>query len=86
VVHAFNPSTWEAKAGRCEFQDSLAYRMSSRTAMATQRNSASKKKKKKKKQVFRNKHIHTYTYIHTHTHTQRQRERDTMLPGEKRLK
>jgi hypothetical protein len=35
VVHAFNPSTWEAEAG--EF-------LSSRTARATQRNPVSKKK------------------------------------------
>jgi hypothetical protein len=37
VVHAFNPSTWEAEAG--EF-------LSSRSARATQRNPVSKKKTK----------------------------------------
>jgi hypothetical protein len=40
VVHAFNPSTWEAEAG--EFEASLVYRVSSRTAKATQRNPVSK--------------------------------------------
>jgi hypothetical protein len=41
VVHAFNPSTREAEA-------SLVYKVSSRTARATQRNPVSKKKKKTK--------------------------------------
>jgi hypothetical protein len=43
VVHAFNPSTQEAEAGRgrqfSEFEASLIYRVSSRTARGTQRNS-----------------------------------------------
>jgi hypothetical protein len=57
-VHAFNPSTWEAEAGgSLEFEASLVYRMSSRTAIATQRNPVSKKnknknKKKKKRKEF----------------------------------
>jgi hypothetical protein len=42
VVHAFNPSAREAEAG--EF---LVYRVSSRTARATQRNPVSKKTKRK---------------------------------------
>jgi hypothetical protein len=37
VVHTFNPSTWVS-----EFEASLVYRVSSRTARATQRNSVSK--------------------------------------------
>jgi hypothetical protein len=41
VAHAFNPSTWEAEA-------SLVYRVSSRTARATQRNPVSKKQNKTK--------------------------------------
>jgi hypothetical protein len=46
VAHAFNPSTWEAEAGGfSEFEASLVYRVSSRTARATQRNPVSKKKK-----------------------------------------
>jgi hypothetical protein len=38
VAHAFNPSTWEAEAGRflSEFEVSLVYRVSSRAARATQ--------------------------------------------------
>ena len=49
VAHACNLSTWEveAEAGRCrqisEFEASLVYRVSSRTARATQRNPVSKK-------------------------------------------
>jgi hypothetical protein len=39
VVHAFNPSTWEAEAGGF---------LSSRTARATQRDPVSKNKNKKK--------------------------------------
>jgi hypothetical protein len=48
--HAFNPSTWEAERGRwiSEFETSLVYRVSSRTARATQRNPALKKKQKQK--------------------------------------
>jgi hypothetical protein len=44
VVHAFNLSTWEAEAGRqiSEFETSLVYQVSSRTARAIQRNSVSK--------------------------------------------
>jgi hypothetical protein len=40
LMHAFNPSTQEAEASGSiyEFEDSLIYRMSSRTARATQRN------------------------------------------------
>jgi hypothetical protein len=41
VAHAFNPSTWEAEAGRF---------LSSRTARAIQRNPVLKRKKKKKKE------------------------------------
>jgi hypothetical protein len=55
VTHAFNPSTQEADRGRriSEFEASLVYRVSSRTARATQRNPVSKnqnqKQTKKKK-------------------------------------
>jgi hypothetical protein len=46
-AHAFNPSTLEAEAGRwiSEFEANLVYRMSSRTAWATQRNLVLKKKR-----------------------------------------
>jgi hypothetical protein len=48
VVHAFNPSTWEVGPGGFEFEASLVYKVSSRTAMAIQRIPASKNQKKKK--------------------------------------
>ena len=49
-MHAFNPSTWEAEAGGfSEFEASLVYKVSSRTARVIQRNPVSKKTKKKKK-------------------------------------
>jgi hypothetical protein len=48
VAHAFNPSTWEAEAGGgrwiSEFEASLVYKMSSRTARAIQRNPVLEKK------------------------------------------
>jgi hypothetical protein len=43
VAHTFNPSTWEAE----EFEASLVYKVSSRTARAIQKNPVSKSKKKK---------------------------------------
>jgi hypothetical protein len=51
MAHAFNPSTWEGGKGRqiSEFKASLFYRVSSRTARATQRNHVSRKEKRKKK-------------------------------------
>jgi hypothetical protein len=49
VAHAFDPSTWGAEAGRSlEIEASLVYRVSSRTARATQRNRVSKNKQTKK--------------------------------------
>jgi hypothetical protein len=51
VAHAFNASTWEAEAGvgvGSEFEASLVYKVSSRTARATQRNPVSKNKNKNK--------------------------------------
>jgi hypothetical protein len=39
VAHTFNPSTWEAEAGLVsELEDSVVYRVSSRTAGAIKRN------------------------------------------------
>ena len=50
MVHAFNPSTWEAEAGVfLSLRPAGVYRMSSRTARATQRNPVSKTKKQKQK-------------------------------------
>jgi hypothetical protein len=51
VAHTFNPSTWEAEAGGFEFEASLVYKVSSRTARVTQRNPVSKKQTKKKDHV-----------------------------------
>jgi hypothetical protein len=50
VVHTFNPCSWEAR-GRwiSEFEASLVYRVSSRTARATQRNPVSKNQDNKQK-------------------------------------
>jgi hypothetical protein len=46
VAHAFNPSTREAEAGgSLEFEASLVYKVSSRTARARQRNPVSKNQK-----------------------------------------
>jgi hypothetical protein len=65
VEHAFNPSTCKAEAGRSlEFKASLVYRVSSRTARATQRNPVSKNKdkqtnknKNKKKKEKKSSHL-----------------------------
>ena len=49
VAHVFNPSTWKTEAGGfLEFKASLVYRVSPRTARATQRNPVSKKMKTNK--------------------------------------
>ena len=38
MAHTFSPSTWEAKqAELCEFKASLVYRVSSKTAKATEK-------------------------------------------------
>jgi hypothetical protein len=49
VVHAFNPSSQEGRSRQIsEFEASLVYKVSSRTARATQRNPVSKKTKQNK--------------------------------------
>jgi hypothetical protein len=54
MVHTFNPSTWKAVAdGSLEFEASLVYRVSSRTARATQRNPVLEKFFKKGRRVSR---------------------------------
>ena len=57
VAHTFNPSTWEAERHRgrriSEFEASLVYKLSSRTARAIQRNPVSKNQKKEKKEKKR---------------------------------
>jgi hypothetical protein len=50
VVHIFNPSTWEAETVS-EFEASLVYSVSSRTARAIQRNPVSKNKTKQKNKI-----------------------------------
>jgi hypothetical protein len=37
VAHTFDPSSWEVEAGRSELEARLVYRVSSRTAKATER-------------------------------------------------
>jgi hypothetical protein len=52
VVHSFNPSTWEAEARQIfEFEASLVYKVSSRTARAVQRNPVSKPNQTKPNQT-----------------------------------
>jgi hypothetical protein len=53
VVHAFNPSTWEAEA-------SLVYRVSSRTIRATQKTLSPKQNKTKKKPCILDQFIYLY--------------------------
>jgi hypothetical protein len=49
--YTFNPSTWEAEAGGfLSFKARLVYKVSFRTARATQRNLVSKKQKTKQQQ------------------------------------
>jgi hypothetical protein len=52
VVYTFNPSTQKAEAGRSlEFEVSLDYGVSSRTARATQKYSVSKQNKTKQNSI-----------------------------------
>jgi hypothetical protein len=62
VAHAFNPRTWEAEAGGFEFEVSLVYRVSSRTARATQRNPVSKNQNQPNKQTNKGISIHILNY------------------------
>ena len=47
----------QKQVGLCEFEAGLVYKMSSRTARATQRNLVLRKKKKKKKKRKENKNL-----------------------------
>jgi len=50
VAHAFNPSTWEAEAGRfMSSRPAWSTELSSRTARAIERNPVSKNKNQKTK-------------------------------------
>ena len=54
VAHAYNPSTREAEAGGfLSSEASLVYKVSSRTARATQRNPVSKNKIQKKPKLLK---------------------------------
>ena len=53
VAHAFNPSSQETEAGGSLFKASLVYRVSSRTAKATQINPVLKNQKQEKKRKKR---------------------------------
>jgi hypothetical protein len=53
MVRNFNPSTQEAEAGGSEFEASLVYRVSSRTARATEKPCLKKKKSKRKEREGR---------------------------------
>jgi hypothetical protein len=56
VVHAFNPSTWEAEGRRIsELEASLVYEVSSRTARATHKQTNKQTKQNKKQQTKQNK-------------------------------
>jgi hypothetical protein len=46
LVHNFHPSTQESEAGGSEFKGSLVYKVSSRTAKASQTNPVLKKKER----------------------------------------
>jgi hypothetical protein len=72
VAQAFNPSTWEAEAGRqiSEFEASLVYKVSSSTARAIQRKPVSKNKKQNKtKQNNKKKNQKTTTKESYKNHT-----------------
>jgi hypothetical protein len=58
VEHAFNPQHWGVKGRRIsEFEASLVYKVSSRTARAMQKNPVSKNKTKTNKQTKKQKNF-----------------------------
>jgi hypothetical protein len=71
VVHTFNSNTWEAEAEvmeSLEFKASMIYRVSSRTAKASQRNPVSKNKTKtkteKQKRLRKEGHLGLHRVLH----------------------
>jgi hypothetical protein len=66
MAHAFPPCTWEAEAGRSEFEASLAYRVSSKTAKATQRNFVSKQTNKPNQTKTKTKQPNNQTKLPTY--------------------
>jgi hypothetical protein len=72
VAHAFNPSTWGGRGRRIsEFEASLVYRVSSRTARITQRNPVSKNQKKKKKDfiIFADMYVCVFVCMYAHRYS-----------------
>jgi hypothetical protein len=74
VAHTFNPSTREGGRGRqiSEFQASLVYKVSSRTARGIQRNPVSKKPNQTKPKQNKNKQLFPdvlFSTSHTAGHT-----------------
>ena len=62
MAHAFNPSTREAEDRQIsEFEVSLVYRVSSRTARAIQRNPVLKNQKTNQTKTNNNNKINSYT-------------------------
>ena len=63
VAHIFNPSTWEAEAGRSlssrEFKASLTYKVSSRTARTAKETLS--RKTKNKQNVYKNVHMNNFS-------------------------
>ena len=69
MTHDFSPSTQEAEGKQIsEFKASLSYKLSSKTARATQRNCLKKKQKRKNKQKKKDK-----------TNQQQQKEKSHLL-------
>jgi hypothetical protein len=64
VAQTFNPSTREAEAGGSELEASLVYRVSFRTARATQRNPVSKNKQTIKSVNKNEERVRGGLYVH----------------------
>ena len=75
VAHTFNPSIQEAETrGSLEFEVSLVYRVSSRTARTAQRNHVSKDQKQNKTQKPQNKKMGSVTQKQYSKHGSREKE------------
>lgn len=68
MAHNFNPSIWKDKAGgTLEFEVSLVYTVSSRSARVTERHLSQTNKLTTQTNI----HTHKFTYIYTHTQRHR---------------
>jgi hypothetical protein len=66
VVHAFHASTWGGRGRRIsEFEASMVYKESSRTARTIQGNPVSKNKNKTKQNFFL-KNVYIFVHIYAH--------------------